>query len=53
MTDQHPTTPPSELVQQWLDEWMTNVLPGTAPQYIAIQAARWGADELERLQELE
>lgn len=46
MTEQqHPITPPPKLVEEWLTEWMTNVLPGTAPQYIATQAARWGADQ--------
>jgi len=43
MTDQHPITPPPELVAQWflsarampVDQWVTDV---------AIQAARWGAD---------
>ena len=47
MTEQHPITPPIELVQQWflgakampVDQWVTDV---------ATQAARWGADrELE------
>jgi hypothetical protein len=47
MTDQHPITPPPELVQQWflgakampVDQWVTDV---------ATQAAQWGADaELE------
>ena len=47
MTDQHPITPPPELVGQWflgakampVDQWVTDV---------ATQAARWGADhELE------
>jgi len=47
MTQQHPITPPPELVQQWflcakampVDQWVTDV---------ATQAAQWGADtELE------
>ena len=44
MTDQHPITPPPELVGQWflgakampVDQWVTDV---------ATQAARWGADQ--------
>jgi hypothetical protein len=44
MTEQHPITPPPELVQQWLEDgpeygefWIS--------QHIATQAARWGADQ--------
>jgi hypothetical protein len=46
MTDQHPITPPPELVAQWffsakampvdVDQWVTDV---------ATQAARWGANQ--------
>ena len=44
MTNQHPITPPPELVLQWYlgakayppDQWVTDV---------ATQAARWGADQ--------
>jgi hypothetical protein len=44
MTQQHPVTPPTELVQQWflgarampVDQWVTDV---------ATQAAQWGADQ--------
>ena len=44
MTEQHPITPPPELVTQWflgakampVDQWVTDV---------ATQAARWGADQ--------
>ena len=44
MTQEHPITPPPELVQQWflgsrampVDQWVTDV---------ATQAARWGADQ--------
>ena len=52
MTQEHPITPPPELVAQWLlsaraipvDQWVTDV---------ATQAARWGADqELEACCEL-
>ena len=39
MTDQHPITPPPELVQQWIDAnktWLRG---------IALEAAQWGADQ--------
>jgi hypothetical protein len=44
MTQQHPITPPPELVRQWflgakampVDQWVTDV---------ATQAAQWGADQ--------
>jgi hypothetical protein len=42
MTDQHPITPPPELVQQWCDED-----PGGFEMFdrLATKAARWGADQ--------
>ena len=46
MTNQHPITPPPELVQQWHDECHKVHEPFLV--HIANQAARWGADmELE------
>jgi hypothetical protein len=39
MTDQHPITPPPELVQQWRTEWIHN-----AP-FVVTRAAQWGADQ--------
>jgi len=49
MTDQHPITPPPELVQQWYD----NMGPICPFESFAIAAARWGADqELEACCEL-
>ena len=45
MTD-HPITPPPELVEQWRNEWIERREPsGWVGYYIAIQAARWGADQ--------
>jgi hypothetical protein len=42
-TDQHPITPPPELVQQWINEE-----DGLTAGHIATRAAQWGADtELE------
>ena len=47
MTEQHPITPPEELVEEWCDEWYRlKVRINTGiPEYIATQAARWGADQ--------
>lgn len=45
---QHPITPPPKLLQQWVnDATFANAPPGTCPSasQIAIQAARWGADQ--------
>ena len=46
MTEEHPITPSTELVQQWTDEawkgWRGN---GTYERDLAAQAARWGADQ--------
>jgi hypothetical protein len=45
-TNNHPITPPPELVQQWDSEAVAAEIPGQF--YLATQAARWGADrELE------
>ena len=41
MTDQHPITPPPELVYQWIE----NAIGPDYEQVIATQAARWGADQ--------
>ena len=48
MTENHPITPPPELVQQWTREYdRMDPRPNIEP-FIATQAARWGADyELE------
>lgn len=41
-TNNHPITPPPELVQQWYD----NMGPDPGPfESFAIAAARWGADQ--------
>jgi hypothetical protein len=44
MTD-HPITPPPELVQQWLSEFLYEVPTGQSTAYIAARAAQWGADQ--------
>jgi hypothetical protein len=46
MTDQHPITPPPELVQQWweqADQYQDD--PKTYFDYVATEAAQWGADQ--------
>jgi hypothetical protein len=46
MTKQHPITPPPELWGQWLEQW--NNMPVPRPvclEWMATQAARWGADQ--------
>jgi len=60
MTNQHPVTPPPDLVQQWVAEiWHegTPVRVALSDEHIATRAAQWGADqELEaclRLVEIE
>ena len=48
MTEQqHPITPPPELVQQWVTEYWGNpeASSNLGERYIATQAANWGADQ--------
>jgi hypothetical protein len=45
MTQQHPITPPPELVQQWLKERTLLESQPLAHTYLATQAAQWGADQ--------
>lgn len=48
MTDQHPITPPPELVQQWWKNAQRVDYSDGLPcwlNYVATQAARWGADQ--------
>ena len=48
MTNQHPITPPPELVKQWWKDSQqadySDALPSSL-DYVATQAARWGADQ--------
>ncbi len=46
MTQQHPITPPPELVQQWLEELYGGPVSVISPfdQRVLIAAAQWGAD---------
>ncbi len=44
MTQQHPITPPPELVQQWCNKAYGS--PGTiSSEYVATRAAQWGFDQ--------
>ena len=45
MTNQHPITPPPELVQQWLDNARAKDSCKSWMIEVATQAARWGADQ--------
>lgn len=53
-TEQHPITPPPELMEQWRDRWIDDAAEdntqdlGIRPSFmvhIATQASRWGADQ--------
>lgn len=43
MTQEHPITPPPELIRKWNEEVAT--APMADQRYIATQAACWGADQ--------
>ena len=46
MTDQHPITPPPELVEKWHDAWIdAKVKHDGLIDFLAAQAAQWGADQ--------
>ena len=47
MSAQHPITPPTELVQQWEEQFLERpTINGCFIQsYIATKAAQWGADQ--------
>ena len=47
MTNQHPITPPQELVDQWSEEWHHSKISDTVDldNHLATQAAQWGADQ--------
>ena len=45
---QHPITPPPELINQWLGEFFGCTVNGgitDSDRYLATKAARWGADQ--------
>lgn len=45
MTEQHPITPPPELVRQWKEDWHFKVKDKEFGQYMAERGAQWGADQ--------
>jgi hypothetical protein len=46
MTQEHPITPPEELVDQWNEAWIdAKVKHEGLVTFIATQAARWGANQ--------
>ena len=45
MTNQHPITPPPELVGQWRNQAPEGRGSQTREMWIATQSARWGADQ--------
>lgn len=46
MTNQHPITPPPELVERWTNQWhQAQVKHVELEDFVATQAARWGADQ--------
>ena len=48
MTQEHPITPPPELVKQWLGTYFGATVTGEVSDVelaLATQAARWGADQ--------
>jgi hypothetical protein len=46
MTQQHPITPPPELVKQWIEDWYRSKVKHTdIYSFLAIRAAQWGADQ--------
>jgi hypothetical protein len=42
---QHPITPPPELVQQWIEQGVNRPPTTDYMTYFATKAARWGADQ--------
>lgn len=46
MTQQHPITPPPELVQQWFDIWQGSDDDDVAfADFVAVRASQYGADQ--------
>ena len=46
MTDQHPITPPPELIKEWMSEFNGSLTwPGELALHTANRAAEWGYDQ--------
>jgi len=42
---QHPITPPLELAQQWINEYLNEHPEGVDVEVLVVSAAQWGADQ--------
>jgi hypothetical protein len=51
MTQEHPITPPEELVEQWCHKW--SIANGDFGPYLATQAALWGYEQRGAVNEAE
>lgn len=51
MTQEHPITPPEELVEQWCHKW--SIANGDFGPYLATQAALWGCEQRGAVNEAE
>ena len=45
MTENHPITPPPELVGRWIDDYLNEHPEGVNVEVLVISAARWGSDQ--------
>ena len=45
MTEQHPITPPQDLIDKWESEWHHQRGQDTYEEFMAKQSAQWGADQ--------
>jgi hypothetical protein len=45
MTNEHPITPPPELVQEWVSEYASQRPEVPEQIYLATRAAQWGANQ--------
>jgi hypothetical protein len=45
MTQEHPITPSEDQIMLWCKQWNCTKEPGPIHKWLAIQAARWGADQ--------
>ena len=45
MTQEHPITPSEDQIMLWCKQWNCTKEPGPIHKWLAIQAARWAADQ--------
>jgi hypothetical protein len=43
--NQHPITPPPELVSKWINEYLNEHPEGVNVEVLVVNAAQWGADQ--------